>query len=211
MTDFTHAAQFVVNLLAVGGGFLAGFWVSTLLAWGVDRLTHRASPRSLHKLVRFLGGVIGAVLVALIVFGHGRGWNLFGGAAPGTGSTDGQNPTGEVQTVPMPAPPDRVVTSAITTVGEAPARICIKLLGGADVKDKKFYCWNDEPQPLNLEEVKTRVRAQIDTATSRPGIGVDVVFAKQNRLPPEHPAVLQLTQWLRNVAGLAVNFPPDPR
>ncbi|CAN5383838.1 hypothetical protein BH11PLA2_BH11PLA2_07940 [soil metagenome] len=205
MFELSHFAQMLVNLLAVGGGFLAGYLLTMLIAKFIDRaVIHRQSPKGLHKVVRILGGLAVAILVALIVFGHGQGWNLFGGAANGSGASDGKD---AVQPISTPytkpeTPPEQVKPLPLST-----ERIRITLLGGGDVKEKKFYRIDDETVPVNLADVKAAIQKRMNVLATKPML--EVVFAKQNRLPQEHAAVTQLVQWVQDTARLTVTFPPD--
>ena len=72
--DPAHFAQFLVNCLAVGGGFLAGFILTGVLVWWIDRtFLRKQSPDPLKRAARYFGGLVVAILVALLVFGIGGG------------------------------------------------------------------------------------------------------------------------------------------
>ena len=203
-------AQFAVNLLAIGGGFLAGQAVTALAAWFFLRwLTRGKAPPSLKRAVRLAGGVAGAVLVAIIVFGHGQGWTLFGGGgpaaengAPATGTGPGVPPATPPATEPKPPPPP-------PTVRELPPdaeRITVKLLGGDDVKDERFYVVADDPAAKTLAEAKAAVTAR-RTAAGKP-VGIEVRFAPRNTLSRTHGAVTSFVDWA-HARGLPVLFPAD--
>jgi hypothetical protein len=210
--DFNPAkfAQLVVNGLAVAGGFLLGWVLAAVAGLLLDRwLFRRRTPPVAHKMLRLVGGVAVAVLVALIVFGHGQGWTLFGGgldgSANGTGPTTPTTPAetkSEADTLSKAAPPKPAADAA--PAGE---RIRVTMLGGADVKDQRFYLVEDDPTPRTLAEVKAAVLRKKESTPKK--LAVEIRFAAQNTLPQTHPAVLQLANWAGQTAGLTVTFPAD--
>src|SRR5581483_10015840 len=109
------------------------------------------SPQGVHRVARILGGLVVAILVALMLFGRG---------GPGTGEGAGGGPTNEKgeghgtgtqQTRPTntdttPPPPQ-------TDSTPPEQRVRVTLLGGEDVKDEKFYQIGDDRTPRTLKEV----------------------------------------------------------
>lgn len=205
--DF-NLAQFLVNCLAVGGGFLVGYVLAGGAAWWVDRsFLRKKTPPLVRRLVRILGGIAAAIIVALLVFGRGGG-GLGGGQGEGVGSgtTSGTGPgQGSVTDAPppttRPAPP-----VAAKDVPPPDARIRVTVLGGPDVKDQRFYLVDDDPSPRTFAEAKAAVLARKDAAPQK--LGVEIRFTTRNTLPRDHPAVTLLADWARD-AGLAVVFPAE--
>ncbi len=190
------AAQFVVNLLAVGGAFLIGRWLVGLGVW----LLFPKAPPGAKKAAQLLGGVGLAVLAAVILFGHGQGWTLFGGG--GTGASKGNGPTEQTGdgTGPVPTTVPTSPTPATARIdGEA---VRVTVLGGTDVRDERFYKLAADP---------ARSFAELTTALdARRAIGkkfhVELLFTSDNTLPRDHPAVTRLTAWAQ-ANGLTVSFP----
>src|SRR5262245_19455275 len=89
MLEFRPAqfGQLIVNSLAILGGFLIGYLLTALLA---NRVSRSRPPTPLNRGSRLLGGVVLAVLVGIIVFGHGVGWTLFGGGTDVNSSKNGE-------------------------------------------------------------------------------------------------------------------------
>lgn len=200
--DFNYV-QFLVNCLAVGGGFLVGYLSAGAVAWWIDRtFLRKKTPPTLHRASRILGGLALAIIVALLLFGKG-GTGLGGGQGEGLGSgtgATGTGPTAEpVETKPKPPAPAKDVP--IPT-----ARIRVTMLGGADVKDKRFYLIDDDSAPKTFEEAKSAIRAKADAAPEKPA--VEVRFTVRNALPQDHPAVRQLADWARE-SGLTVVYPAE--
>jgi len=208
--DF-NLAQFLVNCLAVVGGFLVGYVLTGGLAWWLDRsLFRKTTPPVIHRTVRVLGGVIAAVVVALLVFGRGGG-GVGGGqgegigsgtASPGSGTGTGTGTNGETA-APSPAPPP---AAPAKDVPPPEARVRVTVLGGPDVKDQRFYLVGDDPTPRTLAEAKAAIQAKKDSAPEK--LGVEIRFTARNTLPRDHPAVTLLADWARD-AGLAVVFPAE--
>lgn len=193
--DFQAArvAQMIVNSLAVLGGFFAGYALTALLANTLDRAVfRRRSPAIVHRGSRLLGGLALAILVTIIVFGHGQGWNLFGGGADGTGDSNQDGTPQIINTVIEKPTPE-------SSPAKSNASIRIVILGGTDVVAEKFYLIDDDATPHTLAEVKEII---LKKKAVPPLTSVEISFAPKNVLPQEHPAVLLLENWVINVAGL---------
>jgi len=208
--DVTGAArfgQFLVNCLAVGGGFLAGWFLAALAGLAFDRFViHRTSPQGLHKASRNTGGLLLAVLVAIIVFGHGHGWTLFGGGGTGT-ENGGQTATSganadETKSIDGSTP---ISIKATPPVDE---RIRVVVLGGDEVKAERFYVVDEAVEPKTFAEATVAILAKRDASPGK-RVGVEIRFSPANALPPDHPAVTRLARWSRSDAGLSVSFPAD--
>jgi hypothetical protein len=201
--DPAHFAQFLVNCLAVAGGFLAGFVVTAGVVWWIDRTFLRGqSPDVLKRAARVLGGAAAALVVALLVFGKGGG-GLGGGTGEAVGSGTpatvvGQG-TGEAPSPTTPTPP----TKPSPPAGE---RVAVTVLGGADVRDQRFYLLDADTTPRTFDEAKAGILAKKETAGAK-GLAVEVRFPPTNALPQDHPAVTRLVAWARDAAGLTVTFP----
>jgi hypothetical protein len=203
-------AQFFVNALAVAGGFLIGWLLTGAAAWFLDkRLTGGKSPPAVRRVAKVLGGVGLAIFIALIVFGHGSGWNFLGGG--GTGDGKGTAPPGGPDGPDRGGPP---ATSADTpsppdTRKEQPPprdRVRVTVLGGDAVKNERFYLLDDDPTPRTIAEARATLAGKKDAAKG--ALGIEVRFTADAAIPPNHPAVLQLTNWARDHA-VAVTFPAD--
>ena len=149
-------AAMAMNALAVGGGFLAGYLATALAAYFLDRwLTNGKSPVGLHKTVRAVGGVCGAVLVALLVFGDGTGTGR--GDGPGTTPSTGAGAgTTAVTTNALdPATKDKLPEPSRT---EEIVRVTV--LSGADVVGELFYVVEGHAEKRTLDEVKRELAAR---------------------------------------------------
>lgn len=176
LTDFSeaNATALAKGCLAVAGGFLAGYVLGALAAYGFDKLiAKRESPHGLHKVVRYTCALIVAIIVALLMFHGGSGGNGgdgTGGAAPGdqTGGTGTEpttaNPTGTPATKPEPTPAKIQIVDAVI----------VKIFAGSDVEagTEKFFRVGDESLDgqavmVDLGGVKERVRDRVKSAKGR--------------------------------------------
>ena len=205
-----RVAALVTNILAVGGGFLAGFVLVGVAAYFADRrLTGGKTPAGFHTVLKRIGGVVGALLVALIVFGQGGGGG--GGTGDGTGPTDQSNAgtgsgtgAGEVTTpTTRPVPPVVVPPVAPVPVENA---VVVTVLSGADVRGGKFYVIGTDPTrtPLTLDEVKELVKARQLTVKN---VSIDIRLPKTT--DPDNGGVRELEKWAREQAGMPVTKRPS--
>ena len=192
-------AALVVNSLAVGGGFLAGYALTLLATYLLDRwLTGGKSPVGLQRAVKMVGGVCGALLVLLLVFSAGGGGPGDGPgttATTGTGSGPGTSEVAAKATDPAtpPKPPEPPRTEEVVRV---------TVLSGADVVGEKFYVVEGHAEKLTLDEVK-RVLAERKAATAK-SLAVAVVLAA--RTDPDGSGVRSLIGMAQD-AGYAVKLP----
>lgn len=194
-----HVTALLMNFLAVGGGFLAGFVLMGLAAYFVDRwLTGGKSPVGLHKVLRMIGGVCGAILVALIVFGAGNGGTTDGpGKGDGTTEKTGNSLGTTVATQQQPVLPPPVPETA--SVEET---LKITILSGSDVKDEKFYLIEKDRTAKTLAEVKDAITTR--KATTTKPLAIDIQLAP--RTDRNNSGVLDLESWARD-AGMRVILP----
>lgn len=196
-------AKLIEGALATAGGFLVGYVLVWIFGWWADKyLFKRPSPMFAHRVCRMLGGLILAILVAMMVFGGGGGdgdgtgeGSGNGKASPTNGSLDATTPN----TTPQPLP-----TKPLPPTVE---RVRITMLGGSDVKDQKFYLVDDDAMPRAFAEVKAAVQKKKES-TAKP-LGLEIRFTPQNTLPQDHRAVTQLARWAKDTAGMDVTFPAE--
>ena len=194
-------AKLIEGALATIGAFLVGYILVAILGWWLDKyLLKRRSPDLLHRVCRLLGGLILALLVAMMLFGGG------GGSGDGTGDGTG---TGKASPSSASSNSESADPKAATAVVLPPVevRIRVLVLGGTDVKDQKFYVVDDDATPLALADAKAAILKKKD-ATAK-SIGLEIRFPVQNALPRDHPAVSQFVRWAGETAGLTVTFPAE--
>ena len=193
LTDFSEAnvTALAKGCLAVAGGFLAGYVLGALSAYGFDKfIAKRESPHGLHKVVRITCALIAAIIVALLMFRGGSGGNGgdgTGGAAQGdrTGGTGTEattaNPTGTLATKPEPTPAKIQIVDVIF----------LKVFGGDDVeaKTENYFQVGDESVDgravkVDLKGVKDRVEKKPKPAKGNLLIVYDFAPTASDRLPP---------------------------
>ena len=196
-----HVAHLAMNALAVGGGFLAGYAVTAVGTYFLDRrLTGGKSPEGMHKALRMLGGIAGAILVALLVFrdggggpGDGPGTTAATGAGSGPGTTAVTTPAPDPTTAVKPPEPPRTEEVVRVTV-----------LSGADVVGEKFYVVEGDAAKRTLDEVKRELAAR--KAVTLKSLAVEVVLPA--RTDPQGSGAQSLIGAARD-AGYRVTFPPS--
>lgn len=193
-------AAFAMNVLAIGGGFLAGFALTAVATYFADRwLTGGKSPAGFHKVIRMIGGVCGAIIVALIVFGSGNG-GTSDGPGKGDGTTEktgnGSGTTVATHQQPVLPPPPIPETTAIEET------LKITILSGSDVKDAKFYLIEKDRTAKTLDEVKDAIKTRKATATKP--LAIDILLTP--RTDRNNSGVLDLESWARD-AGMRVILP----
>ena len=195
-------AAMVLNALAVGGGFLAGYVVTWFAAYYLDKwLAASRSPVTLLKALRMLGGICGAILVLLLVFGAGGGGPGDGPgttAATGAGSGPGAGPATTAVTAPAPEP----VTPKPPEPTASDEIVRVTVLSGADVVEGRFYVVEGSPLKLTLDEVKKELAAR--KAVTLKTLAVEVVL--DARTDPNGSGVQSLIAAARD-ARYAVKLP----
>jgi hypothetical protein len=206
-------AATVVKCLAVGGGFLVGYFLGAVIAWALDRwvFAHKA-PAQLKKAVSFLAGVALAIIVALIVFGEG-GNSLFGGGNQGDGKGAPTPDKGGKQESTPPTVPQKKDETPRPKIEVPPpskpadALIHVTILGGSDVPgDERFYVVEDDPKPKTFDELKQFVLAQKQKEKGTVGLSISFRTKNAPSLDPPHYSISQLTKWAQETAKLDVTF-----
>lgn len=202
-------ATFAVKCLAVGGGFLVGYFLGAVVAWALDRWVFaNKSPAQLKKIVSVVAGIALAILVALIVFGEG-GSGLFGGGGGNQG--DGKGSANENKGKPEPAPapepkPDEKKDKKEEVKPPSPPMpgdVRVTILPDDEVKDGRFYLIAGDPNPKSLPEFKDAILAKRKEA--KPELKQVVFGFKKDALDKTHPIVQNATVWLGN-NNIGVNF-----
>jgi hypothetical protein len=194
-------AKLIEGALATVGAFLVGYVLAAIFGWWFDKyVIKRSSPDLLHRIGRILGGLILAILVAMMLFGGG------GGSGDGTGEGSGSGRASPAGGTPDSEANDPKAIAAKTNP-QVEVRVRVLVLGGTDVKDQKFYLVDDDPAPLAFADAKTAIQRKKDTTAK--SVGLEIRFPVQNALPRDHPAVVRLANWASETAGLTVSFPAE--
>jgi hypothetical protein len=198
--------ELVTGLLMVAGGFLVGYVLGGVLAWAAGRYVFKQQDTtSLKRLGRPVGGVVLALIVALIVFtGKGKPHGE-GGDGKGDPDTDPNAPKSGTPPASPPKIDPKVVPPKTPEVKPAEATIRVTILGGNDVREGRFYLIDDDPTPKTFEEFKRAVTARKAMETGK--LMVAILFPEKNALPLGHPAVVDVSRWAKEEAKLDVLFP----
>ena len=206
LAAFERAGELVVGVLAIAGGFLVGSWLTyaaiKLLGKFVFKKKLEGTPT---RLARFLGGMVVAIIVFYFVFGKGGfGWGTGGGTADTQGKGEQKAPdVSEKKDVKEPVKKDE---KAPPTEGQLPEEhVRITVLGGADVKEGKFYLVDDDPHPRTLEEVRALVKGRAGKGPKAlRGLWIYIYSNSADR----GTLVVSDLERLARELGLSVTFPP---
>lgn len=209
-----QVAAFGVKCLAVAGGFLAGYALGGLAAWGLDRWVFaKKAPDFVKKTIKLLTGIAAAILVALLVFGEGSGGGLFGGGRGSDGSGTGQpsNDPGKKSEQPTPPTPPDVkapkVEAKTPAISPEDPKVRVTFLGGEAVRGDRFYLLDNDPAPKTFEELKAAVLKRKEGTTRPMFLLVQFPADPRQRIDENSINVTQVTSWARNFAGIEVVWP----
>jgi hypothetical protein len=203
-------AELANNLLLVAGGFLIGYLLGGAIGWALGKWVFKQkTPDLLKRVGRPVGGVILAIIVALIVFtGKGKpsGDGGDGKGTPTNDKTPGKNSAPDVE-VPKSNP--KITTPKLDTV---PAELTIRvtiLAGTAVPSEGKYYLIDDDSRndAKSLSELKKTV---LDRKAKVKGkVSLAIVFPTDPNLSPPRndKKVTDVTRWATEDAGLDVIFP----
>jgi hypothetical protein len=182
---------------------MVGYFVGGVVAWALDRWVFgRKAPEQLKRVCALLCGLALAIVVALILFGSGGG-GLFGG---GGGSGEGKGtPADEKGKQPAPAQPkDDVRPPKMEPKPPepkpTPGDVRVAILGGADVRDGRFYILDGDRTPRTLDELKKAIADR----PKEPKGEVVLVFRFANEpLSDSHPEMKRLSAWVKDAKLLS--------
>lgn len=200
-------AAFVVKCLAVGGGFLVGYFLGGVIAWALDRWVFaQKAPASVKKAVSWVAAIALALLVALIVFGEG-GNGLFGGGGKGEGAQT-QDENGKAKTPAAEPKKEEITPKKDETPKQPPPKptpgdVHVTILGGNEVKDGRLYVIDDNPTPKNFEEFKQAILER--QKNTKAPLMIIFRFDEKNPLSDKNPNVRRAVDWV-NQQKLANRF-----
>jgi hypothetical protein len=196
--------QFVNNCLLVAGAFLVGYILGGLIGWALGKWAlKQKSPDTLKQIGRPLGGILLALIVALLVFtGMGKRVGL-GGDGRGTPDESGDK---ESRAKIDPTDPRVNMPKVDQSLPEVTVRVMI-LAGTAVRTEGKYYLFDDDKAAKSLPELKEAVNER--KAKAKGKTVLQILFSPDpNLAPPRNdPKVTDVTRWATEEAGLDVTFP----
>jgi hypothetical protein len=192
-----------LKFLAVAGGAAVGWVGCGALFRLVARLSvGRPVPRPMMLVVRSLGAVALGLAVWAWVFGTG-GSGFGTGTGLGLGGQGGQGT--EVEAPPEPRPLEPAPGPAEKEkAGISVLRI--EMLGGARVREQRFYLLEGSTQPMTLDELRARLREPKSGGVLK---GIEIVIYEDS-VAQDHPAVRDLERWAKQ-HDLTVRIVLSPR
>lgn len=167
-----NLGSFLVNLLAIAGGFLIGY---VGMYYGLPAFLNTATarlvklPNWLRQIMSLLSGVLVAWLISLLVFGAGgAGWGLGGSGTSDGKSTGKDGGTNGVSTVRETAPEGK----GTGRDGDRPddATLAVEVLnyaGGQFIADSHRYRLKGDPELKTLEEIEAAVDQQLRESSGK--------------------------------------------
>jgi len=201
----------ILKGLAVAGGAALGWLGTGSLFRLLARFTlQRSVPRKLLVPVRALGAVALGLAVWVWAFSSG-------GLGPGLGGWFGSGRTGGqplgAKTEPGPSTEATAEREPTTLQHGAPESrpgagqdsLRIDILGGARVKDERFYLLEGENDARTLTEIRKAIQARRQEQDKIPLKGI-VIMVYGSSVARDPPPVKTLVNWAEG-NGLSVTFP----
>jgi hypothetical protein len=196
----------ILKGLAVAGGAAIG-WLGS--GWSLRLIVRlsllRATPPRVLLPIRALGALALGFAVWTWAFSSG-------GSGPGAGGLFGTGDTGGQQTGTGTEPTAERETMLVKPEiepGSAQESLRIEILGGARVKDERFYLLEGENEPRTLTEIRKAIQAR-RYQQDQPALKGIVVLVYGSSVARDHPAVKTLVKWAE-ANGLSVTFPPTEK
>ena len=202
---FANFGRVIVNLLAVAGGFLIGNVLMLVVSRIAAKFVFKKKlPRMLDQILRLVGGLVVALLVAMLVFGDG-GWGFggSGGGRPGgPGGSTPEQPDEKKADESKDVRKDPPKTKDAETPDE---RVKIVVLGG-DAPPDHYYLFEDERTASTLVEVSEKMRVRHE----KKPLKRLTIFVYKNSAAKETAVVNDLENLARSLT-LTIDFPPVQR
>ena len=207
--SFENVGRVLLNLLAILGGFLLGNIVMMFTARLTARFVfHKPAPKFLEHILRLMGGVLGAVLVAMLVFGDG-GWGIGGSGGGNQGGTGGDNKQQPANTntnkdKPKEEPPKKEtpkIEPKIDTT-EKTITVRVEILGGSPDEDR-YYLYEDDKEASTLPEVKNKIRTRADRAKLK-RLEISIYKGSASRVTN----IVKNLETFAQLEGLEPSYPP---
>jgi hypothetical protein len=196
----------ILKGLAVAGGAAVGWLGSGWSLRLIVRLSlQRAAPPRVLLPIRVLGALALGLAVWTWAFSSG-GLGPGAGGLFGTGGTGGRQPGEETE---PSADRETIPVKPDIQPGSAQDTLRIEILGGARVKDERFYLLEGENEPRTVTEIRKIVQARRQQR-DQPGLKGIVILVYGSSVARDHPAVKTLVKWAE-ANGLSVTFPPTEK
>ena len=201
--------------LAVAGAALVGFLAGGLLAKLTGRLVFKMKkvPDTAVSAGKYTGGLIAAIIAALLLFTGGNGNGLFcggggaGDAGKGTPATDAGK-AAPAKDDPVVKPKEKPVTPAAPSSTSTETVVRVTFLGGDAVVSDKFYQL-DDADPMTFRDLKDAVlarKAKLPAAAGKLRLDVAYPDDPKKSAAPQSLTVSQVTDWAFD-QGISVQRP----
>jgi len=195
---FGSFGHLVTGLLAVVGAFFVGNILTGILVWSFYRGVKKRQCNPLAmRVLRLMGGVVLALIVAAIFFGEGGFGLRGGGETPGPDGLPGKGGLiDEGKDSKKEANPEQ--KSDVSSE----ERIRVTMLG-EEAKDDRFYLFEDQPQPKSFAEIKDLILQR--KLTSAKPVTEIAIYTYKNTTDRANPIVTRLDKWAQE-QGFHVSY-----
>jgi hypothetical protein len=160
-------------------------------------------------VVELLGGVALGWAVFLWVSGSG-GWGPGQGGLLGLGGGAGTGEKAKATVKGMeetPAKKEAPAQPAALPTKPGLGTLRIDMLGGARVKDERFYLLEGRPGPVTFDELRQAILDRQEAKGQALLQGIEIVIY-ENSVAQDHPAVRNLEKWAReHDLAVTLTFP----
>lgn len=189
-----------IRVLAVVGGAVVGALLTSFVVWLAGKYwLKREAPWPAKKLLRTLGAIAGALVVASFLHLSGGGWGLFGGGGTGTGESGDRGGSKGQQAASQSKDQTSPGAAVVNPAGE---RVRITVLGGELVQPPAYYRVEGRPAAVELKDVQEFVRSRREQG--KPLAAVDILVYR-NSVDQNSQPVRRLQAWVRE-SGLTPNL-----
>lgn len=207
-------ARFGLNCLAVGGGFLVGYFIGGATTWALDRWVFaQKAPDFLKKSIRIVSGIALALLVALFVFRDGMGGGGFGwgGSGQGEGKGTPSNPDdgkkSDQKAQPKSTEYKTPQTDGVNNPEVKPGDVFVRVRFLSDeAPDNKHLYRLDDSKPLTFDELQAAILTKKSEASGR--VFIVPEFPEKDPIARDSKNVTQVFSWVEKTPGLGIHIGP---
>lgn len=192
---FENVGRIVLNILAIAGGFLIGNVLALILCRVLAKFALKSRfPVWVEAIARIAGGIIVAILVALLVFGDG-GWG-FGGSGGGRPGGPGGS-SAQQQGDNTDDPKEKPKTDQKPKIDPLPSDDTIKITIMRGSAFPKTFRFEGYTEAVDLETAKNMLRQRIQSGKGKLKSVTFLLYA--NSTAPDGTVVEELKRFVTSL------------
>ena len=203
-TMFDNFGRIALGFLAIAGGFMLGNLTMWFVSRFVCKIVIKKKPAELlEKILRLLGGIIGAILVALLVFGDGGfGFGGSGGGRPGGPGGDSQQQPNDSKDE-LKDPPKKEKTNPKETPDSDVETVKITIRKAVDYP--KSFQFEGEKEGCDLAAAKKLLRSIKESSKGK--LKQVAIHVYANSTSKKNQDVEDFEEYVKSL-GLTPSYPP---